>query len=76
MLKKSRKIISVLVAIVLLFNLSFSYSTAIIAPETAVTSKNKISEELALAIETMDDDDTVSVMVWFENNSTARCRTS
>lgn len=70
MLKKSRKIISVLVAIVLLFNLSFSYSTAIIAPETAVTSKNKISEELALAIETMDDDDTVSVMVWFENIDT------
>lgn len=67
MLKKSRKIISVLVAIVLLFNLSFSYSTAIIAPETVVTSKNKISEELAIAMETMDDDDTVSVMVWFED---------
>ena len=67
MLKKSRKIISVLVAVVLLFNLSFSYSTAIIAPETAVTSKNKISEELAIAMETMDDDDTVSVMVWFED---------
>ncbi len=70
MLKKSRKIISVLVAVVLLFNLSFSYSTAIIAPETAVTSKNKISEELAKAMETMDDDDTVSVMVWFEDIDT------
>lgn len=70
MLKKSRKIISVLVAVVLLFNLSFSYSTAIIAPETAVTSKNKISEELAKAMETMEDDDTVSVMVWFEDIDT------
>ena len=70
MLKKSRKIISVLVAVVLLFNLSFSYSTAIIAPETAVISKNKISEELAKAMETMDDDDTVSVMVWFEDIDT------
>ncbi len=70
MLKKSRKIISVLVAVVLLFNLSFSSSTAIVAPETAVTSKNKISEELAKAMETMDDDDTVSVMVWFEDIDT------
>lgn len=70
MLKKSRKIISVLVTVVLLFNLSFSYSTAIIAPETAVTSKNKISEELAITMETMDDDDTVSVMVWFEDIDT------
>lgn len=70
MLKKSRKTISVLVAIALLFNLSFSYSTAIIAPETAVTSKNKISEELAIVMETMDDDDTVSVMVWFEDIDT------
>ena len=68
--KKTQKTISILVAVVLLFNLSFSYSTAIIAPETAVISKNKLSEELATAMETMDEDDTVSVMVWFEDIDT------
>lgn len=56
-----------MVATVLLFNLSFSHSTAIIAPETAVTAGNKISESLANVMETMDDDDMVSVMIWYED---------
>lgn len=67
MLKKSRKTISVLVAIALLFNLSFSYSTAIIAPETSVAAGSKISQQLAIAMKTMDKNDKVSTIVWFND---------
>lgn len=67
MLKKIRKLISALLTVVLLVNLSSYYSTAIIAPEDSVATNNKISIELSKVIESSDKEDIISTMVWFED---------